>query len=79
MLRGECDAMARTKARSRSPEGREKPESHTGDPPAHPLARPPVIRPDQGGCGDTVLALAPGRDRSLPAVLPPVREGRGWG
>jgi hypothetical protein len=48
-----------------------------GEPPARLLARPPVIRPDQGGCGDTVLALAPGHDRPRPAVLPAVREGRG--
>ena len=48
-------------------------------PPAHPFAPPPVIRPGQGGSGSPVPALAPGRERSLPAVLSPVREGRGWG
>jgi hypothetical protein len=58
---------------------RARPESHTGEPPARPLARPPLIRPDQGGCGDTVPALGSDRERSLSAVLAPVREGRGWG
>jgi hypothetical protein len=58
---------------------RARPESQTGVPPARPLARPLVIRPDQGGSDSAVPALAPGHDRSLPAVLSPAREGRGWG
>jgi hypothetical protein len=53
--------------------------SPTGDPPAHPFARPPLIRPGQSGSGSAVPTLAPRRDGSLPAVLPLVREGRGWG
>jgi hypothetical protein len=53
-------------------------ESQNG-PPARPLARPPLIRPDQGGSGSAVPALVPGHDRSRLAVLPAVREGRGWG
>jgi hypothetical protein len=60
------------------PDGRARPESHTGNPPAPSLARPPLIRPDQGGSGSAVPALVPGHDRSRLAVLPAVREGRGW-
>jgi hypothetical protein len=58
---------------------RARPESQTGVPPARPLARPPLIRPDQGGSGSPVPALAPGRERSLPSLQSRAREGRGWG
>ena len=50
-----------------------------GDPPARPLARPPLIRPDQGGSGSAVPTLAPGHDRSLPPCCFPCARGGGGG